>query len=108
MTDDVITKTDDDMMHFTQSSNMTPTEYAEALQNKALRSNGVYDEELFKGVFIEGVPEPICHRMRYYWASKESATLHDLVRHSISLNELQWGSHSIHTICNNENQILAE
>lgn len=43
-TDDVITEMNDKILHFTQSSKMTPTVCVEALCNKALPCDLVYNE----------------------------------------------------------------
>lgn len=51
-TDDVITKTDADMMSFTQPSSKLPTECAEALWNIALRCEQAYDEYEPKGFLL--------------------------------------------------------
>lgn len=50
-TDEVNAETDADMMHLTQPSNKSPTEYAEGLWNKALRCNRVYEEYMLKVYF---------------------------------------------------------
>lgn len=63
-TDDLIGKTDADIMRFPQESNKLPTEYAEALWKKALRCNRFYDESVLKGIFIEGLPSSIHHSMK--------------------------------------------
>lgn len=91
-TDDVIAETDAEILRFTQPPTKSPTEYAEALWNKALRCDRVYDEYVLKGIFIEGLHESIRHSMRSYWGSRKNATVHDLARHATSLTNLQHGS----------------
>lgn len=38
---------------------MTPTEYAEAPENKALQCDLIYNDYVMKGIFIEGIQESI-------------------------------------------------
>lgn len=45
---------DSEILLFTQLSNMTPTEYAEALWNYEVFCNLVYNEYVVQGMFFEG------------------------------------------------------
>lgn len=76
------------MMHSTHLSNKLPTKNAEALWNKVLPCNGVYDDYVFKGGVIEGLSESIRHFMRSYWQSKKNATEYELVCHATLLTKL--------------------
>lgn len=51
--DDIIAETDANMIKFTQSSNESPTEYAEAMWNKALRFDRVYDKCVLKAILLK-------------------------------------------------------
>lgn len=53
ITDDVIAKLDAEIFRFPQLSNMTLTEYAEALWNKALRCYLLYDEYVLERLLWE-------------------------------------------------------
>lgn len=71
--------------------------YAEALWNQSLRCQLVYDEQVLKVIFLEGLPGSIHHSMTSYWGSQQSDTVHDLLRNPTSLRKLQWGLHSTGT-----------
>lgn len=53
-------------------------EYAEALWNKALRCNLVYDKFVLNKIFIEGLHGSISQSIRLYWSPKKIATVHIL------------------------------
>lgn len=69
-TDDVIAKVEDEALYFTQPSNMTPKEYAEALWIKELRCHHDYDEYVVKGILIKGLHGSLRHSMRSYWSPR--------------------------------------
>lgn len=94
-TDDVIAKIGAKILHFTQLSNMTPTEYVEMLSNKALRCDRVYDEYFFKEKFLEGLHGDSPYSMRSKWSLKKNATDYDLERHVTSLINLEHGWRSL-------------
>lgn len=58
-------------MRFTQPLNKSHTKYAEALYNKVVRCDRVYDEYMLKGIFIEFLLESIYHSRRSYWGLEE-------------------------------------
>lgn len=60
-TNDPITETDGDMVHFTQPSSQSPAEYAGDVWDRVLRCHRVYDKYLLKGIFLEGLSESIQH-----------------------------------------------
>lgn len=84
VTDDFITGMNAEILFFTQPSNIKPKKYGEALWNKELCCNCVYDEHMFKRIFIEGIHGSIRHSMCSYGSSKISATLHNLARYTMS------------------------
>lgn len=88
-TGDVVAETVADLMHFTQPWNKSPLENSEALWNKALLRDRVYDEYVWNSIFIESLSESIRHTMRCYQVSKKNATVHDLERQTMSLMKLQ-------------------
>lgn len=53
-TDDIITTVDSDIRSFQQGS-LTGTEYAQQLWMMTLSSGSVYNEKIFKRLFVEGV-----------------------------------------------------
>lgn len=57
---------------------------------------------LFKGLFVEGPPESICHSMGSFCGSKETSTVHDLARLATSLEKLQRRLHSTDKMCETE------
>lgn len=63
-TNNVIAQIGTDMMHFSQLSNKSTTEYAEAVKKKVLRCGMVYDEFVLKRIFIGGLSETVQHSMR--------------------------------------------
>lgn len=65
-TEDVIAKTDANMMLSTQPSIKLSKEYAEALWNKALHGDRAYDKYILRRIFIQGLLEPMQHSMRLY------------------------------------------
>lgn len=71
---------------------MTTTKYMEALQNKALRFDHIYDEYIHNGLFIQGLDGSIPHIMQSYWSLKKTAMVHDLALHATSLTNFQYGS----------------
>lgn len=77
------------MMHLTQLSNKSPTEYAEVLLNKFQRCNRGHDEYVLNASFIEAVPESIPQCMRSYWGSKKTATIHYMSLRASSLKNPQ-------------------
>lgn len=91
-------------MQFTQLSKSSPMELAEALWNKALRSCRVYDEYVWKGIFIESLPDSVSYRMSSFWDLKKSATKDCLARHETSFPKLQMGSPSTDAMRDNEKQ----
>lgn len=52
-TDVLIAEKDTNMMHFTQPSHKSPTEYAKTRGKTTLRFNGVHDEYVLKRIFTE-------------------------------------------------------
>lgn len=58
-TGEVIDQNDIDMIRFTQASNKSTGKYSEPFLNKTLRKDRVYDEEVLKGISIEGPPKLI-------------------------------------------------
>lgn len=62
----VIAETDSDKVWFTQPSNKWHTEFADALWNKELRCDHVYDEYILKGDYIEGLLEYIVLSIRSF------------------------------------------
>lgn len=52
---------DAETLRFTKPSNVMPTENAEALRNRTLRCNLVYDEYVFNGTITGGLQECIQH-----------------------------------------------
>lgn len=89
-TDIGIAEIDAEILRSTHPSNMTSTEYTEALWKKALPCHCVYDEYMLKGMFIEGLIWSIRRTMWSYWSSEKDASIHDLARHLVSLTNLQW------------------
>lgn len=78
-----------EILSFTQLSNMTQSEYAGALRNKALCCNRVYDESLCKGIFIQRIDGYMRHIMRLYWRSNKNIAVHDPCHRATSLKNLQ-------------------
>lgn len=75
---------------------MKPTEYAEALWNKARRYDLIYVEYDLRGILIEGTLGSIWHSMCSYCSSRENTTtFHELMRHVRLLTSLQHGLQSI-------------
>lgn len=59
----------------TQSSNMSPLEFVDALWFEDITCPGLCEEYMLKGNFIEGLLESISHSMRYYWSRHKSGLL---------------------------------
>lgn len=55
VTDDVIAEMDPKILRVTQPSDMTQKECVEALWNKQLHFDLIYDEYVLKGIFIDGL-----------------------------------------------------
>lgn len=70
------------MMLLTQPSNKAATKFTEALWNKELRCDQVYEEYLLQVISIGTVPETICHSMWSYWNWKKSSTMQNLAGHA--------------------------
>lgn len=62
----VIPGMDVEILRFTQPTNMTPMEYADALWNKMLCCYLVYDEYVPKGIIIRVLHSLIGHSMRSF------------------------------------------
>lgn len=88
-TEGIIADTNINMMTITQVQNGSPTEHVEALWNKALQRDRVYDEYVLKRIFIEWVSESTSPSNITYWGLKRNAIVQDLVRHSNSIAKLQ-------------------
>lgn len=59
------------MVHYTQLSNKLHMEYTEAMWDKAIRWNWVFDEYVLKRIFIERLPDLIRHCMQSSWLEEE-------------------------------------
>lgn len=94
VTENVIATMDVEIIRITQTANMTPTEYAGALQNKAVCCDFSHDEYVLNRTLTEGLHGPIGHSTCLYWSSRNNATVHDLARQVTSLNILQYGLQS--------------
>lgn len=88
-TDDIIAEVEASLMRFTQGDRMNETDYAQALWTKALRCGTVYSEEHLKGLFIEGLHEPVRKNVQSYWAELPEADLMVLARFSTSVASLR-------------------
>lgn len=75
---------------FTQPSKMTPTDYVEALQNKALCSDFVYDKYVLKGILMQGLKRSIWNTLCSYCSSLEDGMIHDLARHTTPVTNFQY------------------
>lgn len=64
--DDIIVKMDAEILLFTHTSNIMPTDYAEVHWNKAQRCDRICDEYVLKGIFFEGRHGSIRHGKRSY------------------------------------------
>lgn len=82
VTNNAITEMEEELLHFTQSSNMTPAAYAEALWSQALCCHVIYYKYVLKGLFVEGLHRSISHSKHFYFSSRKSAIAHDLARHA--------------------------
>lgn len=91
VTDDVIAKTDAEIMGLSQQLNKTLIEYAKLLWAKALRCNPVYDKYVLKGDLIEGLQHSIHQSLHLLQSSSKHATVQDLTRHVASLYNLENG-----------------
>lgn len=65
-TDEVIAKSECDIMRFAQPSNMTPSPYAEKLVTKTLQSGDLYEEYVLNETFLKGLDASIRNSMREY------------------------------------------
>lgn len=91
-TDDVIAKTDAEIMKFTQPFNLTPIEDAELHRAKTLRCSRVPDEYVLNINHIEGLQDFIRQSMRSSGSSNKHETLQDLARLAPSLSNLRNGA----------------
>lgn len=57
---------------------------------------------MLKGIFVEGLSQAISHSMKSSWGLEKSATVHDLVRHTTSLKELERASYSAGATINSD------
>lgn len=96
------------MLRPTQPSVIWPTEYAEALRNKAFRRNRASDEYVLKGIFIERFSKLIGHSMQSYWGSRKNATVQDLARHAILLMKFQLSSSCVEASCHRHDGYRSE
>lgn len=79
---DVIAEAEDDIMYYKQPENMSALCNLEALWEKALRCERVYEESRFNNVFVEGLHSSIRLSMKAYWGSKKVSTLQNLARYA--------------------------
>lgn len=70
-TDDIIEEMDAVILYFEQPSHTPPTEYLEALWNKAQRCDRTHDEYVFMGIFLEACHGWIQQSMNPSWSSKK-------------------------------------
>lgn len=94
--DDVVTKMQADMKYIHQSSNTYPTEYVEALRNKVLQCDRVFDKR-FRKVFSLKGSLCILHKMRSYWGMEKKVAVHNQASLATLLIRLQHGSPSTYT-----------
>lgn len=88
-TDENIADYEDKITTFTQPLNKTPSQDAEKLVLKALRSGDVYGGHELEEIFIQKLDKSIRQCLRGYWGLRQLATLHDLAFHATSLLKLQ-------------------
>lgn len=67
VTNDDIAEKDAENLRLTRPSNMTPTEYADVLWNKALLCELAHDKHAPKSISIEGLHRSFRHSIRSYW-----------------------------------------
>lgn len=92
--DNVIPKTDTQIMKFTQFLNRTSIEYAELHWSNGLDCSHMYDAYLLGGSFLECLQHYITQIMDSFWSLNKLATVQDLVPHATSLARLPNGSSS--------------
>lgn len=88
-TDDMMAKTDVDLIGFTHPSKKLIMGYAEAFWNMTLRCDREYDE-CTQRKLIQRVWESIGHSTCSYWASKKNDTVHNSGWHVTSLKPTNW------------------
>lgn len=76
---DVINKTDADIMMYTQQLNKAPIKYAEFIWIMALLCDCVYHEYVLKGNFIEGLQNSMAQSMPSIYGTTNHAKVQDLV-----------------------------
>lgn len=101
-TNDVITKTDTEMMKFIRPTTEASVEYAKELKNKECRCNWVSNECVLKHSFIQRLSESICHSMHSYGGSKKNSTMSGLASNSTWLTRLQHDLHNTDAPCHTD------
>lgn len=80
-TSDVIAKTDDKMMPFTQPPSKLATDYSEALWNEILELYPVYNKYHLECTLIGNLPKSTRQSMMSYWVSKMRCIVQNLARY---------------------------
>lgn len=98
-TDDKMAKIYTGMMQFTWKPINSTTEYPEAMWNKVLWWNQVYEDYLLKDISIKRFLESIHHIMGSFWALKNKAAVQDFAHPAVSLAKLQHSSSGLEAHC---------
>lgn len=105
VTYDDIPETVAHMMHFTHPLRKSPTEYNEALCNRAHWWDGVYDEYVLKRHFIEGLLEFFRQSTCLYWGYK-TFLFYEMARHLTFSKKIHIDSHNTNAPGRNENAAI--
>lgn len=70
---DVISETDAKIIRFTQPPNQNSIKYAELLWVKSFRYDRVFDENVPRGKFMEGIQDSTCQSLRSFSVSNKHA-----------------------------------
>lgn len=92
-TDYIVKEINDDIMRSTKAQNESCTDCAEALWNEALRSDRAYDDNVLKDILTKGLSELIHRSMHsyFYLRLRKNGAVHNLTKHTTSLNMLPRG-----------------
>lgn len=84
-TDDIIAEVSMDVMSLKQPASQSAVGFVQLVWTKSLRCTPIHNEYRLEGTFIKELKQLIRHRVRGCWSKRESASLQELVHHSLSL-----------------------
>lgn len=82
-------------VHNRRQGSMASTEYAQDLWTRQLSCESVYDKNVFKTLFVDGVTHRIRKALRHCCAKHKHASIEELEQREVSLLDLQvrWQQH---------------